>query len=101
MKRGCKNGMFNVKDLVYFTVIVDEKPYTVKYKILEKIECIEGFGYVIDVVQEQDDPEVLELVRQRKIGTNFRICGDSLFKTREGAVKKAREYFQKIIDQLS
>ncbi len=101
MKRGCSNGMFNVKDRVYFTVITDDKPHTVKYKIIEKIESIEGISYVIDVVQEQDDPEVLELVRQQKVGTNFRICGDSIFKSREGAIKKAREFFQKIVEQLS
>ncbi len=101
MKRECLNGTFNIDDLVYFTVIVDENVYTVKYKIIEKIESISGFSYVIDVVQEQDTHEVLELVRQQKIGTNFRMCGDSLFKTKEGAVKKAREYFQGIVDQLS
>lgn len=100
MKRGCANGMFNVKDLVYFTVIVEDMPYTVRYKIIEKIECIEGFGYVIDVIQEQDDPEILELVKQQKIGTNFRICGDSLFKTKEGAREKAREYFLNIAEKL-
>jgi hypothetical protein len=101
MKRGCVNGTFNVEELVYFTVIVNDKPYTVKYKIIEKIKCIEGSGYVIDASQEQDDPEIPELLKQQKIGANFRICGDSLFKTKEGARKKAREYFQKIVDQLS
>lgn len=101
MKRGCANGMFNVTDMVYFTVIVDDIPYTVRYKIIEKIECMEGYGYVIDVVQEQDPSEILELVKQQKIGTNFRICGDSLFKTKEGARKKAREYFEHIVEQLT
>ena len=100
MKRGCKNGMYSVNDLVYFTVIVDEKPYTVKYKIIEKIECNEGFSYVIDVVQDQDDPAILELVQQRRIGTNIRICGDSLFKTKEDALKKARDYFHFIAELL-
>lgn len=100
MKRGCQNGTYNVAELVYFTVVVDETPYTVKYKIIEKIESIEGISYVIDVVQEQDYTETLELVRQKKIGTNFRICGDSLFKTKESAAKKAKAYFKAIIDQL-
>jgi hypothetical protein len=101
MKRGCKNGMYNVKDLVYFTVIVDETPHTVKYKIIEKIESIEGFSYIIDAVQNQDEPELIELVEQQKVGTNFRICGDSIFKTKEGAQKKAKDYFQTIADLLN
>jgi hypothetical protein len=101
MKRGCKNGMYHVKDLVYFTVIVEENPFTVKYKVIEKIESIDGISYIIDAVQEQDEPEVLALVNQQKVGTNFRICGDSIFKTKEGARNKAKEYFQSIADQLS
>lgn len=101
MKQGCKNGMYNVKDLVFFVVIVDEIPYAVRYKILEKIECERGFSYVIDVVQEQDEPEILELVREKRIGTHFRTCGDSLFKTKKEAVEKAKEYFGKILDRLN
>jgi enolase len=101
MKRGCKNGMYKVAELVFFTVIVDETPYTVKYKIIEKIESIDGFSYIIDVVQDQDDIEILELLKQKRIGTHFRICGDSLFRTKEAAAKKARNYFQSIADQLN
>jgi len=104
MKRGCKNGNYKVNDLVYFTVIVDEQPFTVKYKILEKIENNDGFSYVIDAVQEQEDPVILELIQQRRIGTNIRICGDSLFKSKEDAVKKARDYFHYIaglLDKIS
>ena len=75
MKRGCSNGMFNVNQMVYFTIIIDDTPYIVKYKIIEKIECAEGFGYVIDVEQEQEESALAELIRQGKVGANFRICG--------------------------
>ncbi len=100
MKKGCRNGNFNLKDLVYFMVVVDESPYAVIYKVIEKIESSDGISYTIDVIQEQEEPAVLELVAQGKVGANFRTCGDSIFPTREGAVAKARDYFQRIADQL-
>lgn len=101
MKRGCMNGLHNIRDNVYFVVIIDDKPCAVKYKILEKIECEIGIGYLIDVAEEQDEPEIKEFVTQQRVGNHFRICGDSLFKTREDALKKAREYFQGLAEQLS
>jgi hypothetical protein len=100
MKRGCKNGIHNVEDQVYFTVIVDEVPHLVRYKIVEKIESIEGFSYVIDALPEQDDPYLSELVQTRRVGTNFRICGDSLFKSAEDARKKAKQYFQDLAARM-
>jgi hypothetical protein len=100
MKRGCQNGLHNVNDPVYFMVVADEKPYVVKYDIREKIECRQGFSYVIDTAPQQDEPELDALVEQKRIGTNFRVCGDSLFKTKGDAVKKARESFEKILAHL-
>lgn len=101
MKRGCKNGMHNVDDRVYFMVLVDDLPYIVRYKIIEKIESINGFSYVIEAMEDQEDPEIREMVLQKRIGSNFRICGDSLFKTEEECVNKARDYFAMLVDQLS
>ena len=101
MKRGCKNGMHNIKDLVYFMVLVDDLPYIVRYKVIEKIESIDGFSYVIETMEDQEDPEIREMVQQKRIGSNFRICGDSLFKTEEECVNKARDYFAMLVDQLS
>ncbi len=93
--------MHNVEDLVYFTVIVDEVLYAVKYKIIEKIEAIEGFSYVVDVLEEQDEPEVAQLVRQKRVGNNFRVCGDSLFQNKEDARQKARKYFQDMLARMA
>jgi hypothetical protein len=101
MKRGCKNGMHNVADPVYFMVIVDDLPHFVRYRIIEKIESLDGFSYIIEALEDQEDPEVRELVLNKRVGSNFRICGDSLFKTEEEAVKKARDYFTMLVDQLS
>lgn len=101
MKLGCKNGMYKINDLVYFVIIVDEIPYAVRYKIREKIECDRGFSYVIDVAQDQYEPGITQLIQQKRVGTNFRTCGDSLFKTKSEAIQKAREYFTKILDHLN
>jgi len=101
MKRGCKNGTFTIGDRVYFMVIVDDLPYFIRYKINEKIESANGFSYVIEALEDQEDPEVREMVLNKRVGSNFRICGDSLFKTEADAVNKAREYFTMLVDQLS
>jgi hypothetical protein len=101
MKRGCKNGMHNIEDRVYFMVLVDDLPYIVKYKVIEKIESIDGFSYVIEAMEDQEDPGIREMVLQKRIGSNFRICGDSLFKTEEECMNKARDYFAMLVDQLS
>lgn len=93
--------MYNVTDPVYFMVLVDDLPYIVKYKIVEKIENIDGFSYIIEALEDQEDPAVREMVMEKRIGSNFRVCGDSLFKTEEACVKKARDYFSMLVDQLS
>ena len=100
MKQKCQNGVHCLNDEVFFTVIVNERLYFVKYKIIEKIESLQGFSYAVEVLQEQIDDNVNELVRSKNVGTGFRVCGDSLFKTKEEAILKNRTYFERLLSQL-
>ncbi len=98
---GGSNGTFNLEQEVYFTMVVDEVPYTVKYRVVEKIETYDGVNYTIQALSDQDDLRINELIEEQKISVNFRLNAESLRTTREAAMAKARGYFLNLVRQLT
>lgn len=97
----CKNDEYNLGDLVYFVVLAgNQKPYLVKYQVNEKHLTHMSIGYKCGAIQEQDDPEILQLIEQQMIGRDIQTCGESIFRARKDAINKTLTYFEGMINRL-